>query len=106
MTLGPRGRNVVLMREVGYPEVVNDGVTIARDINLAGKHLEVPHVSRIAACQTGIAMFARLPAPCTRHTLPPTPSSGLIISLHVTQPLFYPHADITYPFSWVGRRPG
>ena len=36
-TLGPRGRNVVLMRDVGYPEVINDGVTIARDINLPGK---------------------------------------------------------------------
>jgi chaperonin GroEL (HSP60 family) len=27
---------VVLMRDVGYPEVINDGVTIARDINLPG----------------------------------------------------------------------
>lgn len=37
VTLGPRGKNVVLWRDVGYPEVVNDGVTIARDIVLAGK---------------------------------------------------------------------
>jgi chaperonin GroEL len=35
-TLGPRGKNVVLWRDVGFPEVVNDGVTIARDISLAG----------------------------------------------------------------------
>lgn len=40
-TLGPRGRNVVLMRDVGYPEVINDGVTIARDINLPGAHSSV-----------------------------------------------------------------
>ena len=35
VTLGPKGRNVVLQREYGVPEVVNDGVTIARDIVLS-----------------------------------------------------------------------
>jgi len=34
VTLGPKGRNVVLEREYGAPEIVNDGVTIARDIEL------------------------------------------------------------------------
>lgn len=34
VTLGPKGRNVVLQRSFGVPEVVNDGVTIARDIEL------------------------------------------------------------------------
>eukprot|EP00611_Tribonema_gayanum_P023371 TRINITY_DN489_c0_g2_i2.p1 TRINITY_DN489_c0_g2~~TRINITY_DN489_c0_g2_i2.p1 ORF type:complete len:623 (-),score=262.94 TRINITY_DN489_c0_g2_i2:412-2061(-) len=34
VTLGPRGRNVVLERAYGAPEIVNDGVTIARDISL------------------------------------------------------------------------
>uniref|UniRef100_A0A7S0P2F6 Uncharacterized protein n=1 Tax=Calcidiscus leptoporus TaxID=127549 RepID=A0A7S0P2F6_9EUKA len=34
VTLGPKGRNVVLERSYGVPEVVNDGVTIARDIEL------------------------------------------------------------------------
>lgn len=34
VTLGPRGRNVVLERARGAPEIVNDGVTIARDISL------------------------------------------------------------------------
>jgi hypothetical protein len=35
VTLGPKGRNVVLERAYGAPEIVNDGVTIARDIELA-----------------------------------------------------------------------
>jgi chaperonin GroEL len=35
ITLGPKGRNVVLEREFGSPQVINDGVTIARDIELA-----------------------------------------------------------------------
>ena len=33
VTLGPKGRNVVLERAYGAPEIVNDGVTIARDID-------------------------------------------------------------------------
>jgi len=34
ITLGPKGRNVVLERQMGSPQVINDGVTIARDIEL------------------------------------------------------------------------
>ncbi|MFC5992717.1 chaperonin GroEL [Pseudonocardia hispaniensis] len=34
VTLGPRGRNVVLDKKFGGPTVTNDGVTIARDIDL------------------------------------------------------------------------
>lgn len=34
VTLGPRGRNVVLAKAWGGPTVTNDGVTIARDIDL------------------------------------------------------------------------
>ncbi len=33
-TLGPKGRNVILEKIVGTPEVTNDGVTIAREIHL------------------------------------------------------------------------
>ncbi|MGI6551507.1 MAG: chaperonin GroEL [Syntrophomonadales bacterium] len=34
VTLGPKGRNVVLERKFGSPTITNDGVTIARDIDL------------------------------------------------------------------------
>src|ERR1700682_3268420 len=34
ITLGPRGRNVVLDKKYGSPVITNDGVTIARDIEL------------------------------------------------------------------------
>ena len=37
ITLGPRGRNVVLDKSYGAPTITNDGVTIARDITLADK---------------------------------------------------------------------
>ncbi|HEY3502220.1 MAG TPA: chaperonin GroEL [Actinocatenispora sp.] len=35
VTLGPRGRNVVLDKKFGAPTITNDGVTIAKEIDLA-----------------------------------------------------------------------
>lgn len=37
VTLGPKGRNVVLERSYGAPLITNDGVTIAREIELEDK---------------------------------------------------------------------
>lgn len=34
ITLGPKGRNVVLHKQFGFPLITNDGVTIAREIEL------------------------------------------------------------------------
>src|SRR5579884_881844 len=34
VTLGPRGRNVVLEKKFGSPTVINDGVTIAKEIEV------------------------------------------------------------------------
>src|SRR5437016_10321704 len=34
VTLGPRGRNVVLEKKFGSPSVVSDGVTIAKEISV------------------------------------------------------------------------
>src|SRR5258706_13655960 len=34
VTLGPKGRNVVLDKKFGAPTITNDGVTIAREIDL------------------------------------------------------------------------
>lgn len=39
ITLGPAGRNVVLEKKFGAPQIVNDGVTIAKEIELSD-HLE------------------------------------------------------------------
>ena len=35
VTLGPKGRNVLLERKFGAPEIVNDGITVAKEIQLA-----------------------------------------------------------------------
>ncbi|MFA5751199.1 MAG: chaperonin GroEL [Candidatus Paceibacterota bacterium] len=37
VTLGPRGRNVVLEKSYGSPSITNDGVSIAREISLKDK---------------------------------------------------------------------
>jgi chaperonin GroEL len=34
VTLGPKGRNVVLEKKFGSPQIINDGVTIAKEIEL------------------------------------------------------------------------
>ncbi len=34
VTLGPKGRNVILEKKFGSPQIVNDGVTIAKEIEL------------------------------------------------------------------------
>src|SRR5690606_18626506 len=38
VTLGPRGRNVVLDKKFGVPTITNDGVTIAKEIELANPY--------------------------------------------------------------------
>src|SRR5689334_8262206 len=37
VTLGPKGRNVVLEKSFGAPRITKDGVTVAKDIELADK---------------------------------------------------------------------
>ncbi|UKK01439.2 chaperonin CPN60 [Theileria orientalis] len=39
VTLGPRGRNILLEKEFGSPIIVNDGVTIARNIELSDRKM-------------------------------------------------------------------
>ena len=41
VTLGPRGRNVVIDRTFGVPTITNDGVTVAREIELDEPHENV-----------------------------------------------------------------
>src|SRR5678816_2248112 len=37
VTLGPRGRNVVIDKKFGSPTITKDGVTVAKEIELADK---------------------------------------------------------------------
>lgn len=46
ITLGPKGRNVVLEKKFGAPQIINDGITIAKEIELED-HIENTGVSLI-----------------------------------------------------------
>jgi chaperonin GroEL len=37
VTLGPKGRNVILEKKFGYPTITKDGVTVAKEIELADR---------------------------------------------------------------------
>ena len=43
VTLGPRGRHVVLDKKFGGPTITNDGVTIAREIDRKSTRLNSSH---------------------------------------------------------------
>ena len=53
VTLGPKGRNVVIENKFGAPQIINDGITIAKEIELED-HVENTGVALIrqAAAKT------------------------------------------------------
>ena len=56
VTLGPRGRNVVLEKKWGSPTITNDGVTIAKDIELEGlENMGAQLVKEVASKTNDIA---------------------------------------------------
>ncbi|KVU08599.1 molecular chaperone GroEL [Burkholderia ubonensis] len=57
VTLGPRGRNVVLERSFGGPTVTKDGVTVAKDIELRDRfeNMGAQMVKQVAAKTSDVA---------------------------------------------------
>ncbi|OJA71823.1 chaperonin GroL [Burkholderia ubonensis] len=57
VTLGPRGRNVVLERSFGAPTVTKDGVTVAKDIELRDRfeNMGAQMVKQVAAKTSDVA---------------------------------------------------
>ena len=57
VTLGPKGRNVVLDKKFGSPTITNDGVTIARDIELPDpfENMGAQLVKEVATKTTDVA---------------------------------------------------
>src|SRR5919108_431125 len=56
VTLGPRGRYVVLDKKFGAPTITNDGVTIAREVE--GQALATLIVNKLRGTFTGVAVKA------------------------------------------------
>ncbi|MCL1802319.1 MAG: chaperonin GroEL [Eubacteriaceae bacterium] len=57
VTIGPRGRNVVLYKKFGLPIITNDGVTIAKEIDLADpfEHMGAILVREVATKTNDVA---------------------------------------------------
>ena len=57
ITLGPKGRNVVLDKKYGAPNIVNDGVSIAREIELKDpfENMGAQLVKEVATKKNGVA---------------------------------------------------
>src|SRR5690625_6322989 len=57
VTLGPKGRNVVLDKQFGSPLITNDGVTIAKEIELenAFENMGAQLVSEVASKTNDVA---------------------------------------------------
>lgn len=41
VTLGPKGRNVVIEKSYGAPQITKDGVTVAKNVEFKDKHMNV-----------------------------------------------------------------
>ena len=72
ITLGPKGRNVVLDKKYGAPLITNDGVTIAKDIELedAFQNMGAQLVKEVATKTNdaaGDGKIGRAPPPCWRR---------------------------------------
>ena len=84
VTLGPKGRNVVLEKKWGAPTITNDGVSIAKEIDLEDPYEKIGAelVKRSPRRPTTSLVTARRQPPfspgawCTKvcATLPPAPT--------------------------------
>ena len=69
VTIGPKGRNVVLDKKFGSPTITNDGVTIARDIELDDpfENMGAQMVREVASKTSDIAGDGTTTRPCSRR---------------------------------------
>lgn len=69
VTLGPKGRNVVLERAFGGPLVTKDGVTVAKEIDLKDKYesMGAQMVREVASKPTTTPVTARRPPRFSRR---------------------------------------
>jgi len=69
VTLGPKGRNVIIDKKFGAPQVTKDGVTVAKEVELedAIPNMGAQMVKRSLRRPTTMPATARRPQPCWRR---------------------------------------
>jgi len=72
VTLGPKGRNVVIEKSYGAPRITKDGVTVAKEIELSDKfeNLGAQLVREVASKQHDAAGDGTTTRPCSRPRSP------------------------------------
>ena len=70
VTLGPKGRNVVLERSFGAPTITKDGVSVAKEIELRDKfeNMGAQMVKEVASKTSDVAGDGTTTAKCVRST--------------------------------------
>src|SRR5271165_378042 len=71
VTLGPKGRNVVLEKSFGAPRVTKDGVTVAKEIELSDKfeNMGAQMVREVASKQSDLAGDGATTATVLAHAI-------------------------------------
>jgi chaperonin GroEL len=71
VTLGPKGRNVVLEKSFGAPRVTKDGVTVAKEIELSDKfeNMGAQMVREVASKQSSTAGDGTTTATVLAHAI-------------------------------------
>ncbi len=74
VTLGPRGRNVVIEKKFGAPTITNDGVSIAREVELEDpfENMGAQLVKEVATKTNDVAGDGRPPRPSSLRRSSPT----------------------------------
>ena len=69
VTLGPKGRNVIIDKKFGAPQVTKDGVTVAKEVELedAIPNMGARWSRRSLRRPTTMPAMARRPQPCWRR---------------------------------------
>ena len=67
VTLGPKGRNVVIDKSFGAPRITKDGVTVAKEIELKDKfeNMGAQMLREVASKTTTMPVTAPPPPPCS-----------------------------------------
>jgi chaperonin GroEL len=67
VTLGPKGRNVVLDKSFGAPRITKDGVTVAKEVELADKfeNMGAQMVREVVTKTNDLPATAPRPRPCS-----------------------------------------
>src|SRR5246500_968704 len=71
VTLGPKGRNVILDKSYGAPRITKDGVTVAKEIELADKfeNMGAQMVKEVASRTSSVAGDGTTTATILAHAM-------------------------------------